>query len=63
MKYYFLFFNLLSFYIFPINIIYAEDLIEVYNVAVKNDPELLAAEVKHKAILQKLSYKKIKTTP
>ncbi len=63
MKYYFLFFNLLSFYIFPINIIYAEDLIEVYNVAVKNDPELLAAEVRHKAILQNYPIARSKLLP
>ncbi len=47
-----LFFYLLSFYILPISIINAENLVEVYNVAVKNDPELLAAEVKHKAVMQ-----------
>ena len=32
--------------------VYAADLIEVYNIAVKNDPKLLASEVKHKAIMQ-----------
>ena len=52
MKFFLLFFYLLSFYILPISIIQAEDLIEVYNVAVKNDPELLAVEAKHKAVMQ-----------
>ena len=52
MKFSLLFFYLLSFYILPASIIQAEDLVEVYNVAVKNDPELLAAEVKHKAVMQ-----------
>ena len=52
MKFSLLFFYLLSFYILPVSIIQAEDLVEVYNVAVKNDPELLAAEVKHKAVMQ-----------
>ncbi len=31
---------------------YGVNLLEVYNIAVKNDPELLAAEVKHKATVQ-----------
>lgn len=52
MKFSLLFFYFLSFYILPASIIQAEDLVEVYNVAVKNDPELLAAEVKHKAVMQ-----------
>ncbi|MFL2549050.1 MAG: TolC family outer membrane protein [Gammaproteobacteria bacterium] len=52
MKFSLLFFYLLSFYILPVSIIQAEDLVEVYNVAVKNDPEILAAEVKHKAVMQ-----------
>ena len=52
MKFSLLFLYLLSFYILPVSIIQAEDLVEVYNVAVKNDPELLAAEVKHKAVMQ-----------
>ena len=32
--------------------IYAADLLEIYNIAVKSDPELLAAEAKHKSTLQ-----------
>ena len=31
---------------------YGINLLEVYNIAIKNDPELLAAELKHKAIAQ-----------
>ena len=46
------FFYFLILYILPINIIYAVDLIEVYNIAVKNDPELMASEAKHKATMQ-----------
>ena len=30
----------------------AVDLLEVYNISLKNDPELLAAEFKHKSTLQ-----------
>ena len=32
---------------------HAEDLVEIYEVALKNDPELLAAESNHKATMQK----------
>ena len=32
---------------------HAEDLVEIYEVALKNDPELLAAESSHKATMQK----------
>ena len=46
------FFYFLILYILPINIVYAVDLIEVYNIAVKNDPELMASEAKHKATMQ-----------
>ena len=46
------FFYFLILYILPINVVYAVDLIEVYNIAVKNDPELMASEAKHKATMQ-----------
>ncbi len=52
MKYFMRFFYFLILYILPINIVYAVDLIEVYNIAVKNDPELMASEAKHKATMQ-----------
>ena len=52
MKYFMRFFYFLILYILPINVVYAVDLIEVYNIAVKNDPELMASEAKHKATMQ-----------
>ena len=52
MKYFLLFFYSLNFYILSTNIIYAEDLVDVYNIAIKNDPELLSAEARHRAIMQ-----------
>jgi len=32
--------------------VFAADLLEIYNIAIKSDPELLAAEAKHKSTLQ-----------
>ena len=52
MKYFLLFFYSLNFYILSSNATYAEDLVDVYNIAIKNDPELLSAEARHRAILQ-----------
>ena len=39
-------------YFFIGGVSYSANLIEIYNVAVKNDPELLAAEVNHMATMQ-----------
>jgi len=53
MKYFlhiFCFFNLLA---LSLSSSHAEDLVEIYEVALKNDPELLAAESNHKATMQK----------
>ena len=53
MKYFlhiFCFFNLLA---LSLSSSHAEDLVEIYEVALKNDPELLAAESSHKATMQK----------
>ncbi|MDC0482089.1 TolC family outer membrane protein [Gammaproteobacteria bacterium] len=52
MKYFFYILCILNLYIFPIGASYGVDLVEVYNVAIKNDPELLSAEAKHKATIQ-----------
>ena len=52
MKYFLLFFYSLNFYILSTNTTYAEDLVDVYNIAIKNDPELLSAEARHRAIMQ-----------
>lgn len=52
MKHFLYFFYLINLYFFANATVYAVDLIEVYNIAVKNDPKLLASEVKHKAIMQ-----------
>ena len=52
MKHFLYFFYLINLYFISNATVYAVDLIEVYNIAVKNDPKLLASEVKHKAIMQ-----------
>jgi outer membrane protein len=52
MKHFLYFFYLINLYFIANATVYAVDLIEVYNIAVKNDPKLLASEVKHKAIMQ-----------
>lgn len=52
MKHFLYFFYLINLYFIANAKVYAVDLIEVYNIAVKNDPKLLASEVKHKAIMQ-----------
>lgn len=52
MKHFLYFFYLINLYFIVNATVYAADLIEVYNIAVKNDPKLLASEVKHKAIMQ-----------
>ena len=52
MKYFFYFFYFFYLYFFVSGVSYSANLIEIYNVAVKNDPELLAAEVNHKATMQ-----------
>ena len=41
-----------NFFLLFISKSFAVNLLEVYDVAVKNDPTLLAAEVKHKAVIQ-----------
>jgi outer membrane protein len=46
----FCFFNL---FVLSLSSSYAEDLVGIYEVALKNDPELLAAESNHKATMQK----------
>lgn len=52
MKHFLYFFYLINIYFIANAKVYAVDLVEVYNIAVKNDPKLLASEVKHKAIMQ-----------
>ena len=52
MKYFFYFFYFFYLYFFVSSVAYSANLIEIYNVAVKNDPELLAAEANHKATMQ-----------
>ena len=52
MKHFLYFFYLINLYFIANATVYAVDLVEVYNIAVKNDPKLLASEVKHKAIMQ-----------
>ena len=52
MKYFFYFFYFFYLYFFVSGVSYSANLIEIYNVAVKNDPELLAAEFNHKATMQ-----------
>mgnify|MGYP006104099393 FL=1 len=52
MKYFFYFFYFFYLYFFVSGVSYSANLIEIYNVAVKNDPELLAAEANHKATMQ-----------
>ena len=52
MKHFLYFFYLINLNFIVNATVYAADLIEVYNIAVKNDPKLLASEVKHKAIMQ-----------
>ena len=52
MKHFLYFFYLINLYFIANAKVYAVDLVEVYNIAVKNDPKLLASEVKHKAIMQ-----------
>ena len=52
MKHFLYFFYLINLYFISNATVYAVDLIEVYTIAVKNDPKLLASEVKHKAIMQ-----------
>ena len=52
MKYFMRFFYFLILYILPINVVYAVDLIEVYNIAVKNDPELSVDEDKQNTTMQ-----------
>ena len=47
-----LFFLILVFSNFFLKSAFAVDLLEVYNISLKNDPELLAAEFKHKSNLQ-----------
>jgi hypothetical protein len=42
-----LFFLILVFSNFFLKSAFAVDLLEVYNISLKNDPELLAAEFKH----------------
>jgi len=52
MKKFFYIIYIINSYLITFNTSYAENLIDVYELAVKNDPELLAAEYKHKATLQ-----------
>ena len=52
MKHFLYFFYLINLYFIANAKVYSVDLVEVYNIAVKNDPKLLASEVKHKAIMQ-----------
>ena len=52
MKYFFYTIFVFNLYIFPLETSYGVDLIEIYNIAIKNDPELMAIESKHKATLQ-----------
>ncbi len=52
MKYFLYIIFVFNLYVIPLKYCYGADLIDIYNVAIKNDPELLAAEVKHSAIMQ-----------
>ena len=52
MKYFFYIIFVFNLYILPLETSYGVDLIEVYKVAIENDPELMSAEAKHNATLQ-----------
>lgn len=52
MKYFLYILISFNFYAFSFTVSQAADLIEVYKVAIKNDPELLASEAKHRANMQ-----------
>ncbi len=52
MKYFLYIIFVFNLYVIPLKYCYGADLIDIYNVAIKNDPELLAAEVKHSATMQ-----------
>ena len=52
MKYFLYILISFNFYASSFTVSQAADLIEVYKVAIKNDPELLASEAKHQANMQ-----------
>ena len=52
MKYFLYILIAFNFYAFSFTVSQAANLIEIYEVAIKNDPELLAAEAKHQANMQ-----------